>query len=98
MADGKILAGGDPTTHVGVGASSIAVDLREPELTEIVREKATCPFIGTAVATRRLLVRNEAANPLASTRTSGSSGTPAAVTLAICWRSLQLATTPLCVA
>lgn len=33
---------------------------------EIVRTKATCPFIGTAVATGVLPVRNSADNPLAS--------------------------------
>ena len=39
----------------------------DPEaLREIVEKKATCPFIGTAVATARLPVRNEATNPVAS--------------------------------
>src|SRR5215469_8396416 len=33
---------------------------------EIVEKKATCPFVGTAVATCNLPVRNEATNPLAS--------------------------------
>ena len=35
-------------------------------LSEIVEKKATCPFVGTAVAMARLPVRNEATNPLAS--------------------------------
>jgi hypothetical protein len=39
----------------------------DPEaLSEIVEKKATCPFIGTAVATGHLPVRNEATNPVAS--------------------------------
>jgi hypothetical protein len=36
------------------------------ELSKIVEKKATCPFIGTAVATGNLLVRNDCSNPLAS--------------------------------
>jgi hypothetical protein len=35
-------------------------------LSEIVEKKATCPFLGTAVATGQLPVRNDATNPLAS--------------------------------
>jgi hypothetical protein len=48
-----------------------APELREVELTpaerdELVTKKVTCPFLGSAVATRQLTVRNEPANPLAS--------------------------------
>jgi hypothetical protein len=35
-------------------------------LDEIVNKKATCPFIGSAIATHCLAVRNEPTNPLAS--------------------------------
>jgi len=46
-------------------------------LGEIVEKKATCPFVGTAVATGHLAVHNEAANPLAridDVRRLGNSG------------------------
>ena len=35
------------------------------ERAQIVEGKATCPFIGSAVAQDRLTVRNEVGNPLA---------------------------------
>jgi hypothetical protein len=50
----------------------------EPEaLREIVEKKATCPFIGTAVRTGILPIRNEVTNPLArieDVRTLGNTG------------------------
>lgn len=51
--------------------------LTPEELRAIVEKKATCPFIGTAVATGLLPICNEAANPLASiedVRRLGNSG------------------------
>lgn len=41
-------------------------DLSDEELQEVASKKATCPFIGAAVATRALPVRNSADRPLAS--------------------------------
>lgn len=46
-------------------------------LDEIVNKKATCPFIGSAITTHCLVVRNEPANPLAGiedVRALGNSG------------------------
>jgi hypothetical protein len=43
-----------------------AVDLSGDENALLVERKATCPFIGSAVAQGELLVRNEVKNPLAS--------------------------------
>lgn len=54
-----------------------AVPLDPDALRDIVEKKATCPFIGTAVATGHLPVRNAAANPLASiedVRSLGNTG------------------------
>src|SRR5215469_7851955 len=48
-----------------IDASSV-LQLSATFLSEIVEKKATCPFLGTAVATSSLPVRNEATNPLAS--------------------------------
>lgn len=45
---------------------STVVHLEEATLARIVEKKATCPFVGSAVATSRLPVRNQADNPLAS--------------------------------
>jgi hypothetical protein len=45
---------------------SAELRLTAESTSEIVRTKATCPFIGTAVATGDLPVRNTADNPLAS--------------------------------
>lgn len=42
------------------------VDLSEDEKGMVVEKKATCPFIGAAVALGHLKVRNNAKNPLAS--------------------------------
>lgn len=42
------------------------VQLGVLERDELVTKKATCPFLGSAIATQRLPVRNEAGNPLAS--------------------------------
>jgi hypothetical protein len=53
------------------------VNLSEDERTLVVHKKATCPFIGAAVAQGNLKVRNEAKNPLASVedvRTLGNTG------------------------
>src|SRR5262249_23378131 len=47
----------DPTRPVRLSAE---------ERASVVEGKATCPFIGSAVAQGSLPVRNEAANPLAS--------------------------------
>src|SRR6266481_5487923 len=44
---------------------------------QLVETKVTCPFVGTAVATKNLAVRNDANNPLASiedVRRLGNSG------------------------
>jgi hypothetical protein len=54
-----------------------APQLSPEALSEIVRTKATCPFVGAAVATAKLRVRNAVANPLASieeVRRLGNSG------------------------
>jgi len=42
------------------------VSLSEAECKALVEKKVTCPFIGTAVMTKELSVRNDANNPLAS--------------------------------
>ena len=42
------------------------LQLGDTALDEIVEKKATCPFLGTAVASGELPVRNGASNPLAS--------------------------------
>ena len=42
----------------------IALSASEKEV--LVEKKATCPFIGSAVAQGKLAVRNSAENPLAS--------------------------------
>src|SRR5262252_1555209 len=46
--------------------SSDEVELSADDRNAIVQTKATCPFIGTAIATGVLAVRNSADNPLAS--------------------------------
>jgi hypothetical protein len=43
------------------------LQLGQEAMREIVEKKATCPFVGAAVATGNLRVRNEATNPLAGT-------------------------------
>src|SRR5215510_5066969 len=58
-------------------ADSQIVSLNDSEKALIVEKKATCPFIGSAVAQGDLAVRNEARNPLASiedVRILGNSG------------------------
>lgn len=68
--------------HSERGASEVAdpskvLQLSPQVLGEIVEKKATCPFLGTAVSTGQLPVRNEAINPLASiedVRTLGNTG------------------------
>jgi len=42
------------------------IELSDEERTLIVEKKATCPFIGPAIAQNKLPVRNSARNPLAS--------------------------------
>jgi len=42
------------------------VDLSPSERAELVTKKATCPFLGSAIATQQLPVRNHPQNPLAS--------------------------------
>jgi hypothetical protein len=57
--------------------SEEAPPLGPEDLAKIVQTKATCPFVGAAVATGKLQVRNEATNPLASiedVRRLGNSG------------------------
>jgi hypothetical protein len=49
-----------------IADASTVLQLRDTALDEIVERKATCPFLGTAVASGELPVRNEASNPLAS--------------------------------
>ena len=56
---------------------STVTNLDEATLRQIVEKKVTCPFVGSAVATRRLPVRNTADNPFASiedVRTLGNTG------------------------
>ncbi|TPW00166.1 MAG: hypothetical protein USCAAHI_00390 [Beijerinckiaceae bacterium] len=42
------------------------IELSNDEINKLVEKKVTCPFIGSAVAQGKLLVRNDASNPLAS--------------------------------
>jgi hypothetical protein len=44
---------------------SIEIRIPDEARSALVQTKVTCPFLGPAVATQRLPVRNEAANPLA---------------------------------
>ncbi len=77
MADEK---GGDRVPHGSASApdaASAVVALADDARSRIVRTKVTCPFLGPAVATQRLPVRNTAANPLADIedlRALGNSG------------------------
>jgi hypothetical protein len=48
------------------GVSTATVELSDSQRAEVVKKKATCPFIGAAVATGDLPVRNNAEKPLAS--------------------------------
>jgi hypothetical protein len=47
-------------------ASATAIELDRIENCQIVERKVTCPFVGSAVAQGKLLVRNTLDNPLAS--------------------------------
>jgi hypothetical protein len=47
-------------------ANTDTVDLKPEQRIKIVEKMATCPFVGTAVATNQLRVLNNAENPLAS--------------------------------
>ena len=49
-----------------IADASAVLQLSDTALDDIVQKKATCPFLGTAVASGELPVRNEASNPLAS--------------------------------
>jgi hypothetical protein len=67
MVDTRIPAGSAAENERGnVVAPGGALRLSAEVTGEIVRTKATCPFIGTALATGVLPVRNTADNPLAS--------------------------------
>jgi hypothetical protein len=48
------------------GVSTAVVELSDSQRAEVVKKKATCPFVGTAVATGALPVRNSPDKPLAS--------------------------------
>ena len=53
------------------------VDLTNDEIALLVQKKATCPFVGSAVAQRELSIRNSANKPLASiedVRSLGNTG------------------------
>ena len=53
------------------------VELGDDDIAKLVEKKATCPFIGSAIAQGALPVRNSAADPLArleDVRTLGNSG------------------------
>lgn len=49
-----------------VGKSGAPPEVREMKLDELVTKKVTCPFLGSAVATEKLLVHVHDGNPLAS--------------------------------
>lgn len=52
---------------IGLGHAALEIiDIQGDALKDLVEKKATCPFIGTAVATKELSVWNSADNPLAS--------------------------------
>ncbi|MGZ5494341.1 MAG: hypothetical protein ACXWHG_12100 [Thermoanaerobaculia bacterium] len=59
-------ASGSDNHPVSVVGPASELHLSAEITAQIVRTKATCPFIGTAVATGALPVRNDADNPLAS--------------------------------
>lgn len=64
------------TAKMGADPNAI-VSLTESEKGRIVQALATCPFVGSAVAERRLAVRNDGVGPLASiedVREMGNSG------------------------
>ena len=49
-----------------IAQASAELQLSAAALSEIVEKKVTCPFLGSAVSTGQLVVRNDVANPLAS--------------------------------
>ena len=49
-----------------IAQASTELQLSTAAPSEIVEKKVTCPFLGSAVATGQLVVRNDVANPLAS--------------------------------
>jgi hypothetical protein len=58
-------------------ASAAAIELDHTQSSQLIERKVTCPFVGSAVAEGRLLVRNTLDNPLASIedlRALGNSG------------------------
>jgi len=62
---------------VAVANANEVAQLSDQSRGQIVQEKATCPFLGTAIATGNLAVRNDANNPVASiedVRQLGNSG------------------------
>ena len=68
---------------------TVALTVGEKNL--LVEKKATCPFIGSAVAQGKLAVRNSAKDPLASVEASEKWATPVAAISEMCWRCLQTA-------
>ena len=79
MVDGKITATSGTENERGNALGSAAeLRLSAQIKNQIVQTKATCPFIGTAVATDVLPVRNNADNPLASLSATSGWFSPAA--------------------
>lgn len=66
MAEDKATANRATQGVSPVAEASTVLQLSPMVVSEIVEKKATCPFLGTAVATGKLPVRNQATNPLAS--------------------------------
>ena len=63
------------------------IELSNDGINELVEKKVTCPFIGSAVAQGKLLVRNDASNPLASLEDVRKLGNTGVAILEICsWR------------
>jgi hypothetical protein len=66
MVDGNNPGDSGSGTDRERDAFAAKVELGADAMSTVVKTKATCPFIGTAVATGALAVRNTADNPLAS--------------------------------
>jgi len=66
MGDRDSGASGADNRRPNAPGSATELRLGADVLARIVQSKATCPFIGTAIATGALAVRNDADNPLAS--------------------------------
>jgi hypothetical protein len=66
MVDGKNTGDSGSGNEHEPGVLAVEAELGEDVRSSVVRTKATCPFIGTAIATGTLPVRNTADNPLAS--------------------------------